>query len=357
MSVIEWLQYVYAICTSGSAPVYWREIAIVANVSIAIAYFWIPLVMAIVFRRWKSEIPFPWIWAGFVAFIAACGLSHIVHAFHALTDQTPYSTLKLAVLVGTALISILTAIGFTILLPRIMKFASPSLARLKLERAVAAATADLERALEHEKLLLREVHHRVKNNLQVTASLVNLHIRRSRFEDTSELAALRDRITAMADVHAQLQQVGIRDFSVKEFTTTLVNKIRFAYGREDIEVEVTGENFGVPLDHAASLALVLNEVISNAFKHAFEGRSGGHVRIHLGSDGEDKVIRIRDDGRGLPAQPLPSRGIGQVLIASLAVQLGADTEWRAAEGGGTEFVLRIRRSTLRPDQIGNDPNP
>lgn len=356
MSFLEWLQYVYAICTSGSAPVYWREIAIVSNIAIAIAYFWIPLVMAIVFRRWKSEIPFPWIWAGFVAFISACGASHIVHAFHALTDQTPYSTLKLSVLIATALVSILTAIGFTILLPRIMTYASPSAARLKLERAVAAATADLERALEHEKLLLREVHHRVKNNLQVTASLVNLHIRRSRFEDTSELAALRDRITAMADVHAQLQQVGIRAFSVKDFATALVNKVRFAYGREDIDVEVMGENFGVPLDHAASLALVLNEVISNAFKHAFEGRSGGRLQVHLGTDGEDKVITIRDDGRGLPPQPPPSRGIGQILIASLAVQLGAETEWRAADGGGTEFVLRMKRSALRPDRIGNDPH-
>lgn len=342
MNPIEWLQFVYAVCTSTEAPLRWREIAIVANSAIAVAYFWIPLVMAIVFRRWKREIPFPWLWGGFVVFIAACGTSHIVHAFHAVTEQTPYNALKLSVLVFTALVSIATALGFTFILPRALTLASPAAARQRLETAIRAATADLERALQHEKLLLKEVHHRVKNNLQVTASLVNLHIRRSRLADTSELAALRDRITAMAGVHDQLQDAGDRPFSVSRFAGTLCDKLRLTHGREMISCEVQGADFDVPLDHAASLALIVNEILSNAFKHAFDDGQVGKLCVVLSETDTEKRLEIADDGRGLSPGEAEG-GIGTVLIKSLAVQLGATFEWKPKPGGGTSFVLKIAK--------------
>lgn len=342
MNFIEWLQFVYAVCTSAEAPVRWREIAIGANLAIAVAYFWIPLVMAIVFKRWQREIPFPWLWAGFVIFIAACGTSHVMHAIHGATEQTPYNALKLSILVFTAIVSIATALGFTFILPRVLTLTSPAAARHRLETAVQAATADLERALQHEKLLLREVHHRVKNNLQVTASLVNLHIRRSRLSDTSELAALRNRIIAMAEVHDQLQVAGTSPFSVSRFAATLCDRLSLSHGREDIVCTVEGADFDVSLDHAAALALIFNEVLSNAFQHAFDEGRPGSIRVELAETATERLVTISDNGRGLPDDD-SSGGIGTVLISSLAVQLGATYEWQTGPDGGTTFLLKIAR--------------
>ena len=340
MNFVEWLQFVYAVCTSNEAPRQWRQLAIMANMAIAIAYFWLPVVMAVVFARWKREIPFPWIWGGFVVFIAACGTSHIVHALHAVSEQTPYSIQKLAVLVATALVSLATAVGFTFLLPRILKLASPAAARERLEHAVNLATADLEAALQHEKLLLREIHHRVKNNLQVTASLINLHIRRSQLPDTSEYRALRDRVTAMGDLHTQLQDVGSQPLSVKKFAVSLCDKLLASHGRQNVRTEVVGTDFEVSLDHATSLALILNEVISNALRHAFPSERGGTIRIELSEDQVGKKVLISDDGIGGRPQT-ETQGIGSVLISSLAVQIGSKFEWIDRPHGGTAFLLTI----------------
>jgi two-component sensor histidine kinase len=277
-------------------------------------------------------------------FITACGASHIVHAFHAVSEQTPFNTFKLGVLIFTASVSLATAIGFTFLMPRIMTLTSPAAARERLEGAIASATADLEAALSHEKLLLREIHHRVKNNLQVTASLVNLHIRRSKLEDTSEFHALRDRITAMADVHTQLQEVGARPLSVKQFVESLCEKLRISHGRPYVATRVEGGDFEVSLDHAASLALILNEVLSNAYRHAFGPDSVGTITVDM-SDGPDaKTILISDDGSGR-APDAGVQGIGTVLVTSLAVQLGATFAWSDRPEGGTAFLLTIAKAS------------
>lgn len=162
-----WLQLMYDICASASVPVYWREIAFASNVATALAYFWIPAVMAVVFTRWREELPYRFLWIGFVLFIAACGLSHLAHAFHVIRARTPYTWPELAVILVTAAVSLATAGAFTYLLPRILKLASPAQARRRMEDAVQRATADLQQAVEHQRILLLEVHHRVKNNLQV----------------------------------------------------------------------------------------------------------------------------------------------------------------------------------------------
>jgi signal transduction histidine kinase len=267
LSFLEWLQWVWALCTSAEPFPAWREIGIVSNLAIAVAYYWIPVVMVIVFRRWKREIPFPLIWTGFVAFILACGTSHVVHAFHGLRPMAPYSNSELLVLGSTALVSLATAGAFTMLLPQIMRFTSPTTAAARLQVEVDKATAELRRALELEKLLVREVHHRVKNNLQATASLINLHIRRSKQADVSELGALRDRITAMSQAHEQLQEVSSTPFSTKTLIANLCELHRTAYHREGARCRVVGDDLTVPFEAATSLSLILNEAVSNALKH------------------------------------------------------------------------------------------
>jgi two-component sensor histidine kinase len=337
MSPLDWFSFVWGICSSGDAPVYWREAAVLSNLAVAAAYFWLPAVMAVVWRRWRTELPFPWIWVGFTLFIAACGTSHIVHAMHAIQEVVPYTYPKLAVLILTAVISLTTAAGFTFVLPGVLQFTSPAAVRERLEEEVRKATSDLEEALAHERLLLQEVHHRVKNNLQVTASLVSLHIRRIPTYQRAELEALRSRIAAMADVHAQLQQVGARAFSVQSFTRDLCERLRVSFGRERVTCVIQGSDFTVPLDLATSLALILNEVVSNALMHGYQPGETGTITIETSVEDNRRTVVIEDRGRGASG-PIEG-GIGSMLIASLGVQLGAQTEYGARPEGGTRFKL------------------
>lgn len=361
MTFFEWLQFVYDICSGQTTIENWRPIAIGSNLAIAIAYFWIPLDMAIVFRRWQREIPFPWLWTGFVAFILACGATHVVHAFHVVRSDLAYSTPEIVVMVMTALISLGTAAGFTIILPRVMKLTAPSEMQRRLQEAVDAATADLEKALAQERLLLREVHHRVKNNLQVTASMVNLHIRRSRQSDTTDLAALRDRITAMADVHSQLQEAGVGAFSVRSFAAELCRKLAVSFGRPDVACRITGADLDIPFERATPLALVMNEVVSNVFKHAFADGGGSRITIELEEADGTETIRVVDDGSGMPDGDRQG-GIGLTLIESLAVQLGGSVEWQRGPDGGTVFSMRMRQavdegSSRQPRSAARETTP
>lgn len=335
--MVEWLQYLYAICTTAPPPVNWRELAIAANLGTALAYFWIPMVMAAVLTRWREELPYRWLWIGFVVFITACGFSHVVHAFHALSDQSPHGWPDLTVMAGTAIVSLSTAAGFTYLLPTILRLASPAAARRKLEAAVESATSDLQRSLEHERLLLLELHHRVKNNLQVTASLVNLHMRRSP-GPVDELKALRDRITAMAAVHGQLQEIGATTLRARPFVESLAHSLMEANGDKNTAVEITGPDFEVELDHAASFALIIHEVLVNALRHAFPLPQNNALSISLVREGGHRAIAISDNGVGMTSGP---EGIGKTLVKALAVQLNARVAWGSSESGGVVFRMEF----------------
>ncbi len=342
--MVEWLQFLYAICTSETPPVHWREITILSNLAIAVAYFWIPMVMGVVFARWRHELPFRWLWAGFVVFIVACGLSHLVHAAHAITARTPHNAFALAIMCITAIVSLVTAATFTFLLPKILRLASPADTKRRLEEAVATATSDLQKALRHERVLLREVHHRVKNNLQVTASLFSLHMRRASAGSAAELRALRDRIEAMAAVHAQLQDVSSSALRAKPFIELLIRSLSHSFGREGILMQVAGDDFDVPLDHATSFALMIHEVLANALRHGFPDDRMGAIDVRLEAPGNHRVVTVSDNGTGFGSDR--RRGIGEMLVRTLAVQLGAEVAWTSNPGAGTTFTLEFDEQAL-----------
>lgn len=321
--MIDWLQLVYAICTSDTAPARWREIGITANLATALAYFWIPAVMAVVFSRWREELPYRWLWVGFVTFIAACGVSHIFHAVHLLRAVTPHTAVELAVLVITAAVSLITAAGFTVILPKVLTLSSPAAARRRLEDAVETATNDLQQSLEHKRLLLLEVHHRVGNNLQIISSLINLHIR-SHADQADELQILRDRVAAISAVHEQLQQVDASTLSATRLLHSVAGNV--GVGRIDAisRVEITGEDFQIPLDLASGFALILHEVIDDAHRHGSDSLTGAAIRIDLsGHDGQRHVTVSYKQA----VRPAGNAALAGDIIGALAVQLGASVAW------------------------------
>ena len=186
--------------------------------------------------------------------------------------------------------------------------------------------------MSHNEVLFREIHHRVKNNLQSVASLLQMQpIPREIKADMGQ------RIAAMSAVHEHIYRSNdVATVRVKDYLETLIRNIRAG---ADPAVQVSQEiaDVAVDKDAATPLGLILNEVVSNAFKHAFsDGRAGTiAVRLVQQADGRGRLT-VEDNGVGFdPAQP--AKGIGRRLIAALTQQLGGESH--AVSENGSTFTL------------------
>jgi len=183
--------------------------------------------------------------------------------------------------------------------------------------------------------LLHEVDHRVKNNLQLIASLIQLQARRT--EDEGQRQALKtvlERVNAVTTVHRRLFRGDVQRFDAADFLRDLVGDVAAAAGRDDIEIALTLQPVQIPAASAAPFALIANELIANALKHAFPARRG-RISITLAQEGDACVLTLADDGIGLnDAAPR----FGLTLVRLLCQQLHAELDLRAA--GGTTAVLR-----------------
>lgn len=187
------LEQLIALCTSG-AGLYW--LVVVSDLSIAAAYFAIPITMALVLRHRRADIPYPWLWTLFVTFIVACGLTHVAHVWSAANGAADVWVLAAAE-AFCAVASVGTAIAFAIVLPDIKMLPSPQRQRAELERAVLQRTREKDR-------VLREVHHRVGNQLQILSSVLSIEARRTDSEEThAALARIRVELDKMAAEHGR----------------------------------------------------------------------------------------------------------------------------------------------------------
>lgn len=209
-----------------------------------------------------------------------------------------------------------------------------------IEQEVARRTADLEAALEVKTLLLHEVDHRVKNNLTMIGSLLRLQART--IDDpviTSKLEAMLERIDALATVHRRLYESDdLTKFDVGAFTANLVSDVVGASGRNELTVTTNVDRIEVPSRIAASLGLVLNEVLTNAIKHAYANGRAGTLAVSAKQRDGQAIISIADDGPGMSASPQLMDGLGMVLIKRLSRQIGVTVDWQA-QAPGTSVSL------------------
>jgi len=177
--------------------------------------------------------------------------------------------------------------------------------RLKAEHR--QADEQIRAALREKEVLLKEVHHRVKNNLQVISSLLYLQANSLHDGPAREvLRESRERVNSIALVHEQLYRSA--NFSAIDFgehLRELAANVAYSYGaaRRGIGLEMRVMEVTLQLDVAIPASLIFNELLSNAFKHAFPERRTGRVEVTLSRDGpEDLVLRVSDDGVGLPEE-------------------------------------------------------
>lgn len=198
----------------------------------------------------------------------------------------------------------------------------------RFEQAVKDRTSELEEALHRQTVLAHEIDHRVKNNLQMIASLVVMQARTiSDPEARSSMKAMLARVEALSMAHRRLYQTkDTTSFDLADFIRDLVGDLVSAFGDGQLDLHLDLEHQNMAADKAAPLALIVNELVTNALKHAFADREGGKLGIRVYKPNGKLRIEVSDDGRGMERSP-ESTSFGLRLVSSLARQLQAEIEW------------------------------
>ncbi len=206
----------------------------------------------------------------------------------------------------------------------------------------------LEKSNNDARLLLREVHHRVKNNLATISGL--LELKAYNIENAEARKALEEsllRVKSVANVHQALyKSSNISDISLKDYLNDLVEAVEKTYvglGREvtlDIAVD---SDISVDLDQAVPAALLLNELIINAYQHAFENERFGSIQVKGVQNDEQVTLIVEDDGCGLNVDKWDkSDSLGHSIVQKLVMQLEATMD--ITVDGGTRFTIVFEKS-------------
>lgn len=388
----------HGFCLLWSPGLIWLHA--LSDAIIGLAYFSIPLAL-FWFVRQRRDLEYRWVLYLFVGFILACGMTHFMTI---LTLWVPAYGVEGLVKVITALLSVGTAVLLWPLVPKLVALPSPAqlgrlntqlsrqvgeqertarllrnseekvrLANAELEKRVEERTADLSAANDrlidtlaelrvakadleimveertaavHQRdLLLREVYHRVKNNLQIIDGMVMMQSRQ--LDDPvakDSLQALRSRIYALGLVHQQLMaSTDLQTFDIAPFLKELSGHIVDGGTEGGIELSVDACPLTVNLDFAIPLGLLVTELVTNSLKHAFpEGRGRVSVSLTLDETEGKVVLTVSDNGtvdQELNGKTLYKTGLGTKIVNGLVAQLNGSMETKRDGGMTTQIIL------------------
>ena len=210
------------------------------------------------------------------------------------------------------------------------------------------AQQKIEVSLKEKEILLKEVHHRVKNNMQVVSSILNLQS--SYVSDEYALALLKEsqnRIKTMAYIHESLyQNKSFSSVNFSEYVRTLVGNIIHSYSsnREKIKLDLHLEPVILPLDNSIPAGLIINELVTNAIKHAFPGMRQGTIRLDLKYEKEFVLLSLRDDGVGFKENVSfqNSNSLGLQLVNTLIEQIDGEYKFNSEKDKGTEIQVKFK---------------
>ena len=211
-----------------------------------------------------------------------------------------------------------------------------------------------EREMITKDATIREIHHRVKNNLQTVASLLRIQSRRTHSDVAKDaLNQAMRRVAAIAVVHDTLSE-GLSqnvDFDVV-FERVLMLVTEVASGTNQVVRPRSEGSFGIlPSEYATPLALVLTELVTNAVEHGLAGRSNGEVVITSTRTSDRLSVTVRDDGGGLPEGKV-GEGLGTQIVRTLVQgELGGSIDWHTLEDEGTEVTIEIPLQYLHEKDV------
>lgn len=198
------------------------------------------------------------------------------------------------------------------------------------------ASTALAFSLEEKKILLQEVHHRVKNNLAIVASLINLQSEKAKDDYHKDLfLECRNRIDSIATVHQLIAMTkSYSQFNFKEYITQILNHISESYSSlKHIKIVQGLTDVNIDSSYAIPLALIVNELITNAYKHAFVGVKNGKIEVSLIEKNEQFFLSIKDNGHGFNKSVIPKNSIGMDILGGLVEQINGTYKFTSNEKG------------------------
>ncbi|MGK7871062.1 sensor histidine kinase [Falsiroseomonas sp. E2-1-a20] len=216
-----------------------------------------------------------------------------------------------------------------------------------------------EKRVQEKDLLLRELQHRVKNNLQMITALIRMESRNAPDDETGEsFSRLAGRVSALALLYRSLSpdKTG-ESVDLGIYLSQIASAVMQAHAVEGIRLDLKVDTWPVSINVAMPAGLVVNEVLTNSLKHAFVGRAGGTITLHSLVDAEGCRVFIADDGIGLPpGTSWPTSGrLGSLIVRSLRHNAGARLEVRSSPGSGLQVTIRFTRADAAPEVAEGHP--
>jgi two-component sensor histidine kinase len=209
------------------------------------------------------------------------------------------------------------------------------------QREVRAGEVERARRINFLGHALREMDHRTKNNFQIVTSLLTLQGNRSSSQEVrGALNEAAERLKAVAAVYDALapSSEGLAAVRLQDQLEEICHQIRRGILPDGISLSVDLEPMLVPHETAVSIGIIVNELVTNACKHAF-GDGGGEIRVRAVREGEAARIEVADDGRGMPTSGRGKSGLGTRLVAAFVQRLRGKSELRSSEAGTTHSIL------------------
>ncbi|QND55792.1 MULTISPECIES: sensor histidine kinase [Mesorhizobium] len=207
--------------------------------------------------------------------------------------------------------------------------------------------ASVEELVREKDTLLRELQHRVKNNLQMITALIRLETRNAMEPDQKRFERLAGRVDALAILYQTLSGDDHKDeVDLGVYLSQIASAVMNSHAVEGIRLDMKVDTYPVSVNVAMPTGLVVNELLTNALKHAFKGRDGGTITLHSIVNGDGCRIVIADDGIGLPegeTWPKPGK-LGALIARSLTENAKAEFDVNSSAGKGTRVTIVFKRS-------------
>ncbi|TGL75965.1 sensor histidine kinase [Leptospira jelokensis] len=196
----------------------------------------------------------------------------------------------------------------------------------KEQNTIIQHESQIKSDLKLKTKLLTEIHHRVNNNLQIISGLMALQIESEKDEKlTTSLNLIQNRINAIASVHKIIYgSPNLLFVNLNQIFSSILLNIKLTYLKENQNIELRElieEGLEMDLDRAIPIGLILNELVSNAFRHAFKKEDKGIIEVSLGKLSDEYVLVIKDNGLGSEVELSESKGIGIMLVKNLVKQI------------------------------------
>ena len=203
----------------------------------------------------------------------------------------------------------------------------------------------IEKKNEENELLLKELHHRVKNNLQVIYSLINLQKRRLETPELNQsLSMVQNRIKTMSLVHQNLHEnESLKDVNLAAYIKTIAEYLKSLYLTDEKEIMVDlniDDKIALTMDKSITIGLLVNEIMSNSLKYAFKGKTKGSIAISIQGIHDGYQMKISDNGNGFIADETKSKSLGMYLIKNLVKQIQGRYEIESIDG--TTYLIYFK---------------